>query len=112
MPGARRFMPDFYTERMGQKEMKQFRFRYRHKRILRSAWLGAVLLIAGCTPAETTQQAKTADTNPLQATDLERVAVGSEAPDFTLESSDGRTVTLSSFRNRKNVVLVFYRGYW
>jgi cytochrome oxidase Cu insertion factor (SCO1/SenC/PrrC family) len=48
----------------------------------------------------------------LAATDLTRVAVGKAAPDFTLESKDGATVTLSSFRGRKNVVLVFYRGYW
>jgi cytochrome oxidase Cu insertion factor (SCO1/SenC/PrrC family) len=48
----------------------------------------------------------------LPPTDLGRVAVGSPAPDFTLESKDGETVTLSSFRDRKNVVLVFYRGQW
>ncbi len=48
----------------------------------------------------------------LLPTDLARVAVGSPAPDFTLESKDGATVTLSSFRGQKNVVLVFYRGHW
>ena len=48
----------------------------------------------------------------LPATDLARVEVGSPAPDFTLESKDGASVTLSSFRGRKNVVLVFYRGHW
>lgn len=48
----------------------------------------------------------------LPPTDLGRVAVGSPAPDFTLESKDGGTVTLSSFHDRKNVVLVFYRGHW
>ncbi len=52
------------------------------------------------------------DSAGLPPTDLARVAVGSPAPDFTLESKDGGTVTLSSFRDRKNVVLVFYRGYW
>jgi cytochrome oxidase Cu insertion factor (SCO1/SenC/PrrC family) len=48
----------------------------------------------------------------LGPTDIERVAVGSLAPDFALESKDGPTVTLSSFRGRKNIVLVFYRGHW
>jgi len=48
----------------------------------------------------------------LAPTDLARVAVGGPAPDFTLESKDSATVTLSSFRGRKNVVLVFYRGHW
>jgi peroxiredoxin Q/BCP len=38
--------------------------------------------------------------------------VGSIAPDFTLESKDGGTVTLSQFRGKKAVVLVFYRGHW
>jgi peroxiredoxin Q/BCP len=34
--------------------------------------------------------------------------VGSEAPGFTLPSSDGRDVTLAAFRERDNVVLIFY----
>lgn len=45
-------------------------------------------------------------------TDLDRVKVGAEPPDFTLESLDGRLITLSSYRGQKNVVLVFYRGHW
>jgi hypothetical protein len=48
----------------------------------------------------------------LPPTELDRVTIGSAAPDFTLESKDGAIVTLSSFRGRKNVVLVFYRGHW
>jgi peroxiredoxin len=36
------------------------------------------------------------------------VEVGQEAPDFTLKNPDNEEVTLSSFRGRKNVVLVFY----
>jgi len=52
------------------------------------------------------------DGTGLPPTDLERIAVGSLAPDFSLESKDGATVTLSDFRGRKNVVLAFYRGHW
>jgi cytochrome oxidase Cu insertion factor (SCO1/SenC/PrrC family) len=48
----------------------------------------------------------------LPPTALDRVGVGTVAPDFTLESRDGQAITLSSYRERKNVVLVFYRGYW
>ena len=48
----------------------------------------------------------------LPPADLERVHVGISAPDFTLESKDNDLVTLSSFRGKNNVVLVFYRGYW
>lgn len=48
----------------------------------------------------------------LPPADLARVHVGISAPDFTLESKDGNLITLSSFQGKKNVVLVFYRGYW
>lgn len=36
------------------------------------------------------------------------VAVGDEAPDFTLKDQDNQPVTLSSFRGHKNVLVVFY----
>jgi len=36
------------------------------------------------------------------------IEVGREAPDFTLKDQDGNDVTLSSFRGKRNVVLVFY----
>ena len=36
------------------------------------------------------------------------VEVGSVAPDFTLRDQNNQEVTLSSFRGRKNVVLLFY----
>ena len=48
----------------------------------------------------------------LNPVDLERVRVGDQAPDFTLEDTDGRNISLSEFRNSKKVVLVFYRGRW
>ena len=48
----------------------------------------------------------------LPATELDRVKVSALAPDFTLEKYGGGTVTLSQLRGAKNVVLVFYRGYW
>lgn len=48
----------------------------------------------------------------LSATDLDRVQVGDHAPDFTLTSLAGPPVTLSDFRGRANVILVFYRGHW
>ncbi len=48
----------------------------------------------------------------LSALDTGRVAIGTVAPDFTLEAKDGGTVTLSQFRGKKTVVLVFYRGHW
>jgi len=53
-----------------------------------------------------------ADGLDLPATDIGRVAVGTEAPLFTLESFDHGVVDLAGFRGEKNVVLVFYRGHW
>lgn len=34
--------------------------------------------------------------------------VGEVAPDFTLRSDEGTSVTLSSYRGKKNVILAFY----
>lgn len=48
----------------------------------------------------------------LEPTDLDRIQVGNRAPDFTLEDTDGRRVSLSDFQGKKTVILVFYRGYW
>jgi len=36
------------------------------------------------------------------------VEAGERAPDFTLRDQDGQKVTLSSFRGRQNVLVVFY----
>lgn len=52
------------------------------------------------------------DGRDLPGTDLDRVQVGDLAPDFSLVSLAGPIVSLSSFRGQKNVILVFYRGYW
>jgi peroxiredoxin (alkyl hydroperoxide reductase subunit C) len=41
------------------------------------------------------------------ATDLDRVKVGQPAPEFTLEDSEGKNVSLADYRGKKNVVLVF-----
>ena len=37
--------------------------------------------------------------------------VGERVPEFSLSSSDGRTVSLKDYAGKK-LVLVFYRGYW
>jgi mycoredoxin-dependent peroxiredoxin len=36
------------------------------------------------------------------------IDVGAEAPDFSLKDQHGQSVTLSDFRGRRNVLLVFY----
>lgn len=52
------------------------------------------------------------DGQDLAPTDLKRIQIGQPAPDFSLETSEGNAMTLSDFRGKKTVVLVFYRGYW
>lgn len=36
------------------------------------------------------------------------IAIGIEAPNFTLPDPEGRPVSLRQFRGKKNVLLVFY----
>jgi cytochrome oxidase Cu insertion factor (SCO1/SenC/PrrC family) len=39
-------------------------------------------------------------------------ATADTLPDFTLPNQDGRAVTLSSYRGKGPVLVVFYRGHW
>lgn len=52
------------------------------------------------------------DGHDLPGIELERVVVGTEAPDFSLRALSGDVITLSDYRGKKDVVLVFYRGHW
>ena len=52
------------------------------------------------------------DGHQLSPTALDRVQVNMLAPDFTLEEEYGTLITLSAFRVKQAVVLVFYRGHW
>lgn len=75
----------------------------------------AVFLSIGLAPQAVSSQSRAL--GPAEGTELsplepERVAVGSMAPDFTLPAYRGDAFTLSSLRGSKNVVLVFYRGWW
>ena len=75
----------------------------------------ALLALFGANGAASIAQAQElgpADGRELPRADLERVAVGGEAPNFTLASYGGEAVELASFRGQKFVVLVFYRGHW
>jgi peroxiredoxin (alkyl hydroperoxide reductase subunit C) len=77
--------------------------------------LGLGLLLLGGAGPITAQERptlgpKNGPTSP--PADLGRVKVGDPAPDFTLEALDGRFFTLSDYRGKKNIILVFYRGWW
>lgn len=41
-----------------------------------------------------------------------RVKVGEKPHDFTLEDTRGEKITLSDFKGKKNVYLVFNRGFF
>jgi cytochrome oxidase Cu insertion factor (SCO1/SenC/PrrC family) len=81
-----------------------------HPKSVKLVW--ACLLLIFVAPPAAFPQLGPKDGADLPATDLERVKVGQPAPDFTLEDIDGNKITLSDFRGKKSVVLVFYRGYW
>ena len=40
-----------------------------------------------------------------------RVQIDQPAPDFTLTDANGKQVGLSDFKNNRNVLLVFNRGF-
>lgn len=48
----------------------------------------------------------------LDAVLQKEIEVGDLAPDFSLKDQDGNLVALSSFRDKKNVVLAFYPFDW
>ena len=88
---------------------------------LRQSWLiagirsfvVAVFLIVGISPTVVAAPALgPVDGDGLTPTDLERIKVGDPAPDFTLEAENGTPITLSQFRGKNSVILVFYRGHW
>ena len=68
--------------------------------------------IVACQPEPEKPALGPVDGEGLAATDLERIQAGDMAPDFSLVSLAGDTITLSQFRGEKNVVLAFYRGHW
>jgi len=43
---------------------------------------------------------------------MSRVELNVPAPDFTLNDFEGKSVSLSQFAGRKNVLVVFNRGFF
>ena len=95
------------------------------KYILFAAAIMTVLAIAACgSSAEPGDEepAATEDTSASQSTESADTETASDAsaaepegdvaPKFELPSGLGGTVSLASFAGDKNVVVVFYRGFW
>ena len=79
---------------------------------VRAGFLSLLLVSAFSSVPAAAQTLGPVDGHDLAPTDIARVAVGTEAPLFTLESFEHGPVDLAGFRGEKNVVLVFYRGHW
>lgn len=77
-----------------------------------AGWLRIIVMLATAVLVQAQTPLGPKDSAKLPPADLSRLKVGDEAPDFTLEDQDTKPVTLSSYRGKKTVVLVFYRGYW
>lgn len=41
-----------------------------------------------------------------------KLEVGQPAPGFTLKNHIGKQLSLASYKSKKNVMLIFYRGHW
>ena len=74
------------------------------RRYLFASLLVAAIALAGVPSSAAGGRQATSRTTPL--------GVGDRAPDFTLESHTGGTITLSKTLERGPAVVVFYRGYW
>ena len=88
--------------------------------------LTAVLALAACGPAAEPAPGEAQATAAPTATETTTAAVsdatpadaggaapsGKLAPTFELPNAAGETVSLASYADDKNVVLVFYRGFW
>ncbi len=84
----------------------------RTSRVLASIVVAGAVSLSACQRAPEVVELGPADGHDLPAIDLERIQVGDEAPDFSLLSFRGDTVTLSEYRGQRNIILVFYRGSW
>jgi peroxiredoxin len=42
---------------------------------------------------------------------MSKVSINASAPDFTLEDYRGNSITLSDYKGKQNVLLVFNRGF-
>ena len=79
-----------------------------------------LVALAACGTSSESAQESPAATAASPATEAAQIASdtaetepqGDIAPEFKLPSGTGGTVSLASFAGDKNVVVVFYRGFW
>jgi cytochrome oxidase Cu insertion factor (SCO1/SenC/PrrC family) len=73
-----------------------------------SLMLLLALSVAACAQQQTPPANKPQAANAPPATPKTHLKVGDPAPNFTLSNTKGEKVSLSDFKNKKNVVLAFY----
>ena len=84
----------------------------RHEWTRTLAATSALSWLVACSPDAAPVVLGPVDGRDLPPADTGRVQVGDEAPDFSLASYDDGVITLSAYRGQKDVILVFYRGWW
>ncbi len=74
----------------------------------------AVSALAGCGTAAEPQPTTppSAAQSPAPVNGESAAPSARQAPTFELPNAAGETISLSSYAGDKNVVLVFYRGFW
>lgn len=77
-------------------------------------WLAVLVLAVTAAPASAVSDGRVlAEAGERKPIDSElRVKAGDAAPDFTLESVSGKTVSLSDYRGRSNVMISFIPAAW
>lgn len=79
---------------------------------LHAAFLVTILVLPGSLSAQNISD-KVYQVGPLKPVDsVLKVKTGDMAPDFSLPTIDGKKISLSQFRGKKNVVLSFVPAAW
>ena len=68
----------------------------------------SVIFISGCTAQQQSQQYSTVETGQAGV----GISVGNRAPEFTVTTTDGRTIKLSELTDEKKPVMLYFMATW